>query len=397
MTTIAITDGSLSLPNTFAVYMYSPFPVIVESASLASVEMYVYCRNTGRSHSEKRSLHEGRAEFDLSRIAQLLAPDVDDVFSMNPSQDGEACPYVSLEFDIEAPDGTVLSTQTLWGIYGAMDALDERFGSQRRRIWVNYPQTLQVWEDSSEEMLITGDYINGDFYPSLSLLDGTPMVEMDLQLHLGELGGQDLRAALKSGKTANVYASCAFGGIDTLEEQDLYSLALVPDLTPLGAGTYLRWLHRDGTFGYWCFRNGALNADVGQHSAFRRHISGNPAEPQNGIYRNGAKQDFRATRRLSLGAKCETLDEFEYLCGLASSPVVERMVIVPVEEMLVSGDDLALLDGDSLQLMVARGDIRWQRVNVVPGSYARSVRRNTPSLQDFEIVIELPERNTVTL
>lgn len=398
MTTIAITGGTVQLPNTFAVYMYSPFPVIVEAEGLASVKMYVYCPSTGRGHTEKRSLHDGRAEFDLSRIAQLLAPDVDDVFRMNLSQDGEACPYVSLDIYVNSAAGDVLTSLKLWGVYGAMDALDERFGPQRRRIFVNYPQTLQIWKDqASEEMLITGDYITGDFYPLLCLHPSAPMTEMDLPLHLGEAGGQDLRAALRSGKTANVDVSCAFGGIDTLEEQGHYSLELVPDLTPLGTGTYLRWLHRDGTFGYWCFMNGALRTDAGQRSAFRRHINGNPAEPQGGIYRNGAKQDFRTARQMSLGTKCETLDEFEYLCSLASSPVVERMVIVPVEERLVSGDDLALLDGNGLQLMVARGDIRWQRVNVMPGSYARSVRRNTPSLQDFEIIIELPERNTVTL
>lgn len=396
MTTIAFTGGTMQLPNTFAVYMYSPFPVIVEAEGLASVDMYVNCRNTGRDHTEKRSLHDGRAEFDLSRIAQLLAPDVDDVFSMNLSQAGEACPYISLEFEIEAPDGTVLITRTIWGIYGTMDALDERFGPQRRRVWVNYPQTLQIWKDSSDEMRLTGDYINGDFYPALSLPEGAPMAEMDLPMHL-ELGGLELRAALKSGKTANVDVSCAFGGIDTLEEQNYYSLALVPDLTPLGAGTYLRWLHRDGTFGYWCFRNGALRADAGQRTTFRRHVEGNPAEAVNDRYRNGMKQDFRAARQLSLGAKCETLDEFEYLCGLAASPVVERMVIVPLEQRLIDVDGLAMLDSNSLRLMVQGEAIRWQRVNVVPGSYARSVRRNTPSLQDFEIIIELPERNTVTL
>lgn len=390
-------SGSLQLPNPYAVFMYSPFPVIVTSGDMDSVTLYVRCTDTGRGHSETRRLHEGRAEFDIARVAQLLAPDVDDVFSMNLSQDGEACPYVSLDIYVNSAAGDVLTTLTLWGVYGAMDALDERFGPQRRRVWVNYPQTLQIWKDSSDEMLLTDDYINGDFYPALALPEGAPMTEMDLPLHLGEPGGLDLRAALKSGKTANVGVSCAFGGIDTLEEQNYYSLALVPDLTPLGAGTYLRWLHRDGTFGYWCFRNGALRADAGRRTTFRRHVEGNPAEAVNDRYRNGMKQDFRAARQLSLGAKCETLDEFEYLCGLAASPVVERMVIVPLEQRLIDVDGLAMLDSNSLRLMVQGEAIRWQRVNVVPGSYARSVRRNTPSLQDFEIIIELPERNTVTL
>lgn len=371
MTTIAINGGSFRLPNTFAVYMYSPFPLIVESASLSDVNLHVTC--AGRSHTETRALFDGRAEFDLARIVQLLAPDVDGVFGMNLSPDGEACPYVAVEYELKTPDGAVLTTRSLWGLYGTLDQLDERFGPQRRRVWVNYPQTLQIWKDSSDEMLITGDFIDGDFYPALSLPQGAPMVEMDLPLHLGEGQGSALRVALNSGKAANIAMSCAFGGIDTLEERDLYELTLVPDLTPRGAGTYLRWLHRDGSFGYWCFRNGALKADAAQRSAFSRHLDGNPAEPQGDRYRNGVKQDFREARQMSLCAQCETLDEFEYLCGLAASPVVDRMVIL------------------------SDGSIRWQRVNVVPAGYARDVRYATPGLSDFEIVIELPERNTVTL
>lgn len=371
MTTIAINGGSMHMPNTFAVYMYSPFPVIVESASLSDVSLHVTCRDTGLRHSETRALFDGRAEFDLARIVQLLAPDVDGVFGMNLTLDGEASPYVELEFELDAPSGAVLITRELLGLYGTQDQLDERFGPQRRRVWVNYPQTLQIWKDSADEMRITGDF--GDFYPPINATGSTAMVEMNLPLHWDYFGGEELRDALKAGKTTNVDVSCVFGGLDTVKDQDFYSLVLVPDLTPLGAGTYLRWLHRDGTFGYWCFRNGALRTDAAQRSVFLRHVEGNPSEAVGDRYRNGVKQDFRATRQLSLGAKCETLEEFEYLCGLATSPVVDRMVILP------------------------DGDIRWQRVNVVPGSYARDVTYNTPSLQDFEITIELPERNTVTL
>jgi hypothetical protein len=39
----------------------------------------------------------------------------------------------------------------------------------------------------------------------------------------------------------------------------------------------------------------------------------------------------------------------------------------------------------------------WQRVTVAAGSYSRNIRRRTPNGQDVEIVIELPERNTIKL
>ena len=374
MTTISFTSsgGSVQIPNALAIYMYSPFPVIVQSFVHASVTLTLYNAATGMSHSETRKLRLGKCEFDIARTAQILAPDVDDVFRMNLSQDDEAAPYTTVKLELSAQDGTVLLTHTLLCVYGAQDQAEGRFMPQTRRFFVNYPQTLQVWKDSSDEILLSGDYLTYDFYPDLSMPSAAAMVEMDLMLHLGEPSGTSLRNALLSGKTADIEASCRFGGFDTLTAQDYYRLRLVPDLAPRGTGTFLRWLHRDGTFGYWHFENGAMTTGSGVRSAFRRHIDRNPAEPVSGAYRNGAKADFSESRQMALGTKCETSEEFDYLCGLVTSPVVERLIEV-------------------------NGADRWQRVNVVPGSYARNMRFDTPSIQPFELAIELPQRNTVSL
>jgi hypothetical protein len=40
---------------------------------------------------------------------------------------------------------------------------------------------------------------------------------------------------------------------------------------------------------------------------------------------------------------------------------------------------------------------KWQRVNVVAGTFERGIKRMTPNRQDLEIIIELPERNTIKL
>lgn len=372
MTTIAINGGTVRVPNLYAIYMYSPFPIIVESTSLTSVSLSVTCWDSGRSHTETRSVHDGRAEFDLSRIAQLLAPDVDGVFQMNTTQENEPSPYVTFSLDITASDGTMLLARELYGLYGALDQTEARFGAEHRRVWCNYPQTLQVWQNTSDEFILSGEGIDeDDFYPSIS--GSALMYEIDLWGHLHRATQtQELYAALISGKPAGISVSCRFGGTDTLVPKGQYELTLVPDLAPRGEGTYLRWLHRDGTFGYWHFQNGALKTDASQRQVFSRHIEGNPAEPVSGNYWNGAHQDFSESRQLALGALANSAEEYEYLCGLATSPVVDRLVTV-------GGED------------------RWQRVNVVPGSYARSMRRSTPNGQLFEVAIELPQRNTVTL
>lgn len=375
MTTLSFTStitGSAQMPNAIAIYMYSPFPVIVRSAELDTVTLTLTNIATGKQYSETRQLYDGKAEFDIARVAQLLAPDVDEVFRMNLSQDGESAPYSTMGLTFDTQSGENLLTLSLFALYGAQDQTEERFGKQSRRIFVNYPQTIQIWKDRLNEMIISGDYIDGDFYPALALPPTAEMVEMDLMLHLGELPGQALRAALVSGKPADVSVTCRFGGADIVSSRDYYDLKLLPDLTPRGTGAFLRWLHRDGTFGYWHFACGASTTGAASRTTFMRRIDGNPAEPVDGAYRNSVKADFIESRQISLGTRCNSLEEHDYLCGLVTSPVVERLIEV-------------------------NGADRWQRVNVVPGSYTRSMRFDAPSIQPFELAIELPPRNTVSL
>ena len=70
---------------------------------------------------------------------------------------------------------------------------------------------------------------------------------------------------------------------------------------------------------------------------------------------------------------------------------IETLTAVLLEEYEVDAGDAAAPD------RLKADDYLWQRVNVVAGSYARNIRRRTPNGQDFEILIELPERNTIKL
>ena len=77
---------------------------------------------------------------------------------------------------------------------------------------------------------------------------------------------------------------------------------------------------------------------------------------------------------LTIGCRDVTESEWRELLDLASSPLVE---------MLVGGTQTAPL---------------WVRVNVVPGSYSRQHNRSgLGTMVDFEMQIELPQRNTVQL
>lgn len=370
MTSINIGEDTISLPNTYAVYMYSPFPIIITSDVHTSVTMIVECAQTGLSHSETRRLYDSRAEFDLSRIAQILAPDVTGVFQMTEnSQEGDASPYVDLKITIESSSETLYSLD-LYALYGSLDQTESRNMNQRRRLWVNYPQTVQVWREVDTESFLL--VLDGDWYPPVNVLDGVDMIEMDLWREEPRAMPAKFVESVKAGNKTVVSPIVTFAGTDLVAGSHYYDLTLVPDLTPRGEGTYLRWLHRDGTFAYWHFRNGSDKTDAVPHISFRRHISGNPAEAESGQYRNQDLADFTESRQMTIGTAADNAEEYEYLCGLITSPVVDRLVTVD-------------------------GEDRWQRVNVAAGSYSRNTQYNTPNRQVFEVVITLPSRNTITL
>ena len=71
------TEMAISYPNEVA-FMYSRQPVIIKSAKDPGdlvVSIAVTCRDTNTSYRERRSFHNSVAEFDISRIMQLLATD----------------------------------------------------------------------------------------------------------------------------------------------------------------------------------------------------------------------------------------------------------------------------------------------------------------------------------
>ena len=133
---------------------------------------------------------------------------------------------------------------------------------------------------------------------------------------------------------------------------------------------------------------------------------------------NSQKADYSEVREVVLGAVGLSREEYEDLCDLATSPLVERL-IPPQEEVIgvnavidgggaapqdtaydggeASADNDTIIDAEAQVEAEATVKLLWQRVNVAAGTFARNIRRNTPSRQDLEFVIELPERNTIKL
>jgi len=426
-TTVTITDTAsrtvkVDYPNSVA-FMYSRQPVIVtftsNAGSVASVAVAV-THSSGRTYTETRARLGSSVEFDISRIMQLLASDVD-IVTRRAYSGGSLAETFSLTVKYTTTAGLTMTalevSSDIIGMYGALDQ-GEIYGEHtQRRLWVNFPQTFNLWKDANGEVAFVTDdaYIFPDISPD------KPCNECNLMNALSAVGERELINSLRTGVPLRnlglTWRSRIQDGTETPEE--LRTITLIPDCHQPGDGTYLRWLNRRGEMSYWLFTNSKLRVTTAQTDSFSRYYSGDPAALVSSVYQNSQKVSYREVREMVLGAVGLSLDEFDDLCDLASSPVVERLMPQVTQED--QGTDTIFDGGTALQeeepevviessanldTEIEGGDAktgkettstRWQRVNVVAGTFERSIRRNTPSRQDLEIIIELPERNTIKL
>ena len=370
-------------------FVFSSAPVIVEMPDAPDgypYQLSVINLNTQKQYDETRYIHNGRANFELSHILQYLAKDeLSQIFSESVALAGTVTNFKITITEVE--DGSAGSF-TVLAILGACDELESyayapehpQNSPATRRMWMNYPQTVNMHSDYDDLFYVKtpGGDLRLDVSPDYSI------AEIDL---LQELRSLDSPAALEVVTKLNkgvpvtlglpVYYQVSRLGEHIVREDHLF-VRFIPDLTPLGEGTYLRWLQRDGSFGYWLFQNGEISVAANESNAFLRAILTNPAEPSEygtiALFdRNASQADFSESQTLSLGTYVDNSDEFDYLLGLATSPMVDRLVYLEA------------------------GKMGWQRVNIAPGSYARSRKRTTPHRSAFEISIILPQRNTIKL
>ena len=375
----------IEYPNSVA-FMYSRQPVRLAFESgaedVSSVEVQVWQVRSGQTYTEARRLRLNSVEFDISRIMQLLGDGVDSLTQRaNADSFSFAEEFVFIVYLQTVKSRVQVLADMMVGMYGALDQ-GETYGEHtQRRLWVNFPQTFNLWTDSNgrKAFVIGSDYIN----PTIAATqESAPCHECDLMSALESEEKDDLIDALRNGMPLKniglTWTSRIQDGEET--ESQRRTITLIPELCKPADGTYLRWLNRRGELSYWLFTNSKLRVTTAQADSFTRYYEGDPTVPIGKVYRNPQKASYREAREMVLGAVGLSLDEFEDLCDLATSPIVERLMPPASGGM----SDLAIV-------------VKWQRVNVVAGTFERGIRRSTPSRQDMEIIIELPERNTIQL
>lgn len=407
-------------PNSIA-FMYSPQPLTVASyGSAGSLAVMAKLTHTGsgRSYTEERAFYGGVVRFDLSRIMQLLAPDIDQLFQRLDYDTGQTLTEAfSLLVTYQDTDGTtytILDINDITAMYGALDQ-GEIYGEHtQRRLWRNFPQTFNLWRDALGEVA----FVLEDAYVYPDVQGTGPCYECDLVGTMEAVGDAEGLAQIHPGRAMRnvglTWKARVEMGAETPEE--FRTVTLVPD--DCKEGTYLRWLNRRGEVSYWLFKNSQIRVTSAVNNNFERYYEDDPSEPVAGIYNNSRKSDYREARELVIGAVGLSRDEYDDLCDLATSPLVERLMPgVPEEDTEVdivydggharTDSDIIIQSGVDQETLVDAGDAKtgrsaaapyvWQRVSVAAGTYARNIKRSTPNRQELEFIIELPERNTIQL
>ena len=403
--------------------MYSPQLVRVTGNTSASARATVILTHvsSGRQHSETRAFYDGAVRFDLSRMMQLLAPDVDTLFQRLSYETGQSLSEAfSLRVSYISESGQayqILNADDITGMYGALDQGEVYGETAQRRLWLNYPQTFNLWKNSQGDtaFLFDGVYIHPD------ISGAEPCHECDFIGAMQKAGYADGLSSLLPGRSLRnaglTWSQRVERGTET--PIGVRTMTIVPD--DCKEGTYLRWLNRRGEVSYWLFKNSQIRVTAAIRDNFVRFYENDPSEPIAGAYNNPQKTDFREARELVIGAVGLSRDEYDDLCDLATSPLVERLLLnssrdqdagteadviyaggnatTESEVIIESGADLdtEIDGGDALERRPEPSEYVWQRVNVTAGSYSRSIKRETPNLQELEFIIELPERNTIKL
>ena len=332
--------------------------------------------STGKRYVEHRNFFDNYINMDLSGIMQQVAQDPTEVL-------GSSFPYVPLRVAIEDDRGEAWFSYEVTGIYGARNAGEPyRFSKSpdHRRLWVNYPQTFSLFNDADDHQhykLADGFKIYAkDEAPDRMVLEDDLLASFDAFQSAESSGAaRSLRAGspLVVGLSTRKAITADAEGIESSMGL-LYWLKLVPDLTPRHAPgrTYLRWLQRDGSFGYWLLHTGDIQVTSATRRSFIRHYYDRTIT----FMKNPRQADFTESRVLTLSATASNEEEFEYVSGLLTSPVVDRMITIEGRDGLVD---------------------KWERVNVLPSTQAYSKKFNTPRRRQLDITIQLPDRDTITL
>ena len=376
-----ITDGYIVWPDEVC-YSHAKQTVHVylnEAPTNRNVSLQVLNSITGRTVLLTKQLRtvgdlstgiHYEVDFDAARAFQLLAsltPESVLAQTMYTATGSRPSNAETRTLTLTLGDGRKI-TQSCIVILGAIDASETRYPDKKRRIFTNFPQTVALTTKTPDGGIISGE---DDIYPSHAgvgvLFEVAPLPLWNNDSYV---------QSLKNGETVEVILSDInhFTYGEWQEPQEEAHMEFIPDNRT--KGTYLRWLRRDGTIGYWLFDTTKRIENIAASSFERYNPHGYPYNAQGSPYYGVISDSTQAAKTgataLSVGSGSLEAWEREYLRDILYAPRVERL------------------------LQNRPGNYIWEQVQISTTTYAEDTECHN-HLQDFELTIILPKHSTITL
>lgn len=328
----------------------------------------IYHRETDTYYREYREPFRGAAYFDIRRYLQIIFNAV----AHSNIRYGEAFVDSQLKqtarITVSWYSGNMtqaLTTFDIDAIWGAISARESSGGIMRRKWFVRYPFTVDVFakNGTSFDVLIDGKQSDIMFYNHNEDAEGATPYHRYL---LNPAKAIDPSTVVRS-----VHIAVPHSLVLKNDEEAVGMVAYTLDIDRSTNGVYLRWIDQQGRYCYYLFKEIGSASTVSASSTWERNDMNVPTAYIDGVnVETSVRQSLSRKKTRSLGAKLVDSETYDFLLTLAQSVVVD------------------IFDGYD-----ANDAPLWHRVNIVAGSYEKT----TKHYQDFIFSIEEPAQSAQTL
>lgn len=316
---------------------------------------------TGTHYHEEREPFLGAGHFDMRRYLQLLFGDTEhsriaygQAFVDSPL---ERTAEVTLYWS-SGNSRQELLTFAVNAIWGAVSARESSGGIMRRRWFVRYPFTVDVFarKGTSFDVQVDGKQSDVVFYCHEEDAAGATPYHRYL---LDPARLLDAAAVVRT-----VHVAVPHSLVLKNDEEAVGMVGYTLDIDLSANGVYLRWIDQQGRYCYYLFKEIGSASTVSASSTWERNDMNVPTAYIDGVnIETSVRQSLSRKKTRSLGAKLVDSETYDFLLTLARSVVVD------------------VFDGYD-----ANDTPLWHRVNVVAGGYEKAAKH----YQDFIVSIEEP-------
>lgn len=352
-------------------FAFTPAIVRISNSpeNIAGYIVDVFSRSRKKTYSERRDVHDGQCVFDIRRYLQMEFGDArfselgDGLFVASPLEKSVDIEFAF--FNINGAGGPIRDVYSIDAIWGAISARESSGGIMRRKWFVAFPFTVDVYAKENTVFMVQIDGKQSDIVIKTNEKDAIG----DSPYHRYLLNPAKAIDASTVARSVHIAALNSLVLKNGVESVGLVAYTL--DIDRSTNGVYLRWIDRQGRYCYYLFKETGRAATIAATSTWERNDMNVPTSYVGGVnIETTARQHLTQKTTRTLGAKSVDSETFDFLLTLARSVVVD----------VFDG-----YDADNTPL--------WHRVNVVPGNYEKTAKR----YQDFIFSIEEPAQSAQML